>query len=114
MAQSLDDAFKIFSDVYDRLAEKAEERIPGYVTVGEYIPDFRRALWRRYQINRAEFQEFLQQLRAESSPYRMKINLYGGPIYLKDDWVECDGRHWLLIEVRTEDHERKMAPHRSS
>jgi hypothetical protein len=110
----VDDDFKILSDIYDEIAIEMSERVPGYVAVGVTIVDFRKRLWKKYHINRRKFADMLQRVRDydyNNSNYN-RIKLYGGPIYLKDDWVECDGRHWLLIEIETEDHKRRMAPHR--
>jgi hypothetical protein len=87
--------------------------VPGYVAIGIDIVTFRKRLWTKFKINRYQFAEMLQRLRDRYSPYTKEINLSGGPIYHKDDWVECNGRYWLHIEVKTEDHKRQMAPHRS-
>jgi hypothetical protein len=109
--------FDIFSDVYDEIAIEMSERVPGYVVVGVTVVEFRKRLWKKYRINRKQFTDMLQRLRdhdRNSNSDRYRIKLYGGPIYLKDDWVECDGRHWLLIEVETEDHMRRMEPHRGN
>ncbi len=104
---------QIFSETYDEIANEMALGIPGYVAVGIDVVTFRQRLWGKYRINKRCFAEILQRLRDNRDVVGVnKINLYGGPIYLKDNWVPCDGRHWLLIEVETRDHMRKMAPHR--
>jgi hypothetical protein len=111
-----DEDFKIFSDVYDEIARTNYSGIPGYVPVGETVVEFRKLLWKKFRINKKQFAAMLQRIRDQdrNSPGSVlhRVNLFGGPIYHKNDWVECDGRHWLLIEVRTEEHEKQMAPHR--
>jgi hypothetical protein len=104
--------FETFSKVYDEIAIERSEEIPGYVAIGIPVVEFRKLLWKQYKINRKTFAVKLQKIRDERRPRGSRINLYGSPIYHKDDWVECDGKHWTLIEVETEDHMKRMAPHR--
>jgi hypothetical protein len=58
-----------------------------------------------------KFQEMLFGL--YQSEYANKIRMYGGPGYTKTNWVVGkDGRHYYLIEFRTERHEQYMKEHR--
>ena len=115
---TIEESFKIFSDVYDEIAIEMSERIPGYVAVGVEVVEFQKLLWKKYRINKKEFSEMLQKLRDYDRDvikyYRLSVKLYGGPTchYHKNNWVECDGRHYIVIEVETEDHMKRMAPHR--
>lgn len=110
----IEDIWRIFSAVYDEIAIPMSEKIPGYVACGVTIVDFRKLLWTKYHINQKQFAGMLQRIITHDRANRSysRIRLYGGPIYLKHNWVECDGRHWLLIEVETTDHIKRMAPHR--
>jgi len=79
------------------------------------IPELRSKMWQMFRINKTEFQKILELLWADESPYRNKINASGAPggAYTKTNFVELRGRHYMYIEVRTPEHEKYMAGHRS-
>jgi len=114
----IEECFKILGDVYDEIAIEMSERIPGYVAVGVEVTEFQKRLWKKYRINKVQFAEMVQRIRTYDREilkyYPLRVKLFGGPTshYRKANWVECDGRHWILIEVETEDHMKRMAPHR--
>jgi hypothetical protein len=115
---TIEESFKMFGDIYDEIAIEMSEKIPGYVAVGVEIVEFQKLLWKNYRINKKEFATVLQMLRDYDREvlkyYSLRVKLYGGPTshYHKNNYVECDGRHYILIEVETEDHMKRMAPHR--
>lgn len=104
--KDLDSLFKILSDVFDDL--DAPMKI--YCSVVE----IRSHIWKKYKINKTEFQQMLERLCNVNSPYRQAIQLSGGPAhhYTKKNFVEVEGRHWLLIQVETEQHAQFMEGHR--
>ena len=104
------DIFHIFAGIYDDYATWAAKRVPNYEPLGMDIVRFRKCLWSRHTINRSQFQAMLQRLRNDPT-FRQYIHLYGGPDYGKANWVTCDEKRWLLIEVMTPRHIRMMMDH---
>lgn len=116
LTTTTEEDFKILSDTYDYIAKTHYSNIPEYIPMGIDIVKFRKHLYEHYKINKYQFTEMLQRIKDEdrknSKPNR--INLFGGPSghYHKDNWVEYNDKHYLLIEVLTEDHNKQMKPHR--
>lgn len=104
--QGLEQLFGIISEVFDDL--DAPMKI--YCSVVE----IRSLLWRKHRVDKIQFQQIIERLCAVDSPYRMKIQLAGGPTgaYKKNNFVEVEGRHWLYIQVETEQHAQFMEGHR--
>lgn len=95
--------WEILSDVFDDL--DAPHKFVCSVV------EFRKHLWKKYHINKIKFQEMLQRVYNDPK-FGQKIGLYGGSIYLKDNWVKVNDRHYLLIQIDTPQHLKYMVGHR--
>lgn len=109
---TVEEDFKILSDVYDNVAKLFYSGIPGYVPIAIDVVKIRKYLWDNYRINKYQFAEMIRKIKDKDSLNRIKLS--GGPCshYHKDNWVEYNGKHYLGIEVETEEHKRQMASHR--
>lgn len=113
---TVEEDFKILSDAYDTVAKLFYTGITGYVPIAIDVTKIRKYLWEHYRINKYQFTKMVQKIMDydRESLEQNRIKLSGGPCghYHKDNWIEYNGKHYLGIEVETEEHKKQMIPHR--